>query len=246
MAKLLASSLLRTTLNGEIAVFRNSPIPLFSLARHGLTEYEVETPCWQGPDAAEQCLLEALTWRFKAAEYLDTSGFDKIAYIDADCLALRNIDHLFQDQIPITIQRERGRAITDDVFNGYLSDEELQTLKISGVNAGTIAWSADYFKESTQEWSKIFERTPSQHDKYRDQTSWNRLILDTPVRVGQFERDEIAFPFHLTPNYLDYSRASLVHFVGGSLNQKNALSFGLFMERFYHEQTGIYLDFLEP
>ena len=110
MAKLLCSSLLRQFWSGEIVVFRNSPQPLFPVERKGLEEVFVETPeVGQGKGAGQRCLKAALEYRFRAAEMLDPSRYEWMAYVDADCLALRNLDHLFTGGADILVQPEAGR-----------------------------------------------------------------------------------------------------------------------------------------
>ena len=89
MAKLLCSSLLRQFWSGEIVVFRNFAEPLFPVERKGLEEVFVELPDFgTGKAAGDACLAAALAYRFRAADRW-------MAYLDVDCLALRNSDHLF-------------------------------------------------------------------------------------------------------------------------------------------------------
>lgn len=66
-----------------------------------------------------------------------------------------------------------------------------------------------------RQWKEIFESQPARHADMRDQTAWNRLLLDTELRVMPFEHGEIQFPFHLDKGFLDYKQAALLHFVGG-------------------------------
>jgi hypothetical protein len=255
MAKLLCSSLLRQFWSGEIVVFRNFPEPLFPVERKGLEEVYVETPeVGEGKDAGKRCLAAALSFRFRASDWLDASRYEWMAYIDADAIALRNPDHLFAGEADILVQPEPGRKMAaSHVFNGYIGIGETLSpmrnawlgLDGNGINAGTFAVRSRHYHALMAEWQAIFDRKPPRHAEMRDQTAWNRLLLDTQLRALPFERGEIQFPFHLDKGYLDYKDAALLHFVGGGQRDKIDLAFALHMMRTYGDEGGLYLDLLE-
>ncbi len=255
MAKLLCASLLRHFWSGDIVVFRNFAEPLFPVQRPGLEEVFVETPEVEGSqNRGKACLLSALAYRFLAAEMIDPSPYEWIGYFDADCLGLRNLDHLFDSDADILVQPEAGRSMLHSrAFNGYigakesLQPERNQWLRAygHGINAGTVAIRARHYHEVMAQWREIFERTPARHPDMRDQTAWNRLLLDTTLRVGTFEKGEIMFPFHLNPGFLDYQHAALLHFVGGDQREKINLAFALHMMKTYGDAGGLLLDLLE-
>jgi hypothetical protein len=228
---------------------------LFPVERRGLEEVFVETPeVGQGKGAGERCLQAALEYRFRAAEMLDPSRYEWLAYLDADCLALRNLDHLFTGEADILVQPEAGRSMRDShVFNGYLPlgdpcvPHRNHWLAASGdgVNAGTFAVRGRHYASVMQQWLEIFERTPPRHAEMRDQTAWNRLLLDTDLRARPFERGEIMFPFHLDKGFLDYKQAALLHFVGGEQSDKIDLAFALHLMRTYGDPGGLFFDLLE-
>jgi hypothetical protein len=255
MAKLLCSSLLRQFWSGEIVVFRNFAQPLFPVERKGLEEVFVETPeVGEAHGAGERCLKAALEYRFRAAEMLDASRYEWMAYLDADCLALRNLDHLFAGEADILVQPEPGRKMADShVFNGYIGHDEKLSPKRNawlaaagdGINAGSFAVRAERYGEVMVQWKEIFDSQPSRHADMRDQTAWNRLLLDTELRVRPFERGEILFPFHLDKGFLDYKQAALLHFVGGEQRDKIDLAFALHLMKTYGDSGGLFLDLLE-
>jgi hypothetical protein len=236
-------------------VFRNFPEPLFPVERKGLEEVFVETPeVGEGRGAGERCLKAALEYRFRAAEMLDPGCYRWMAYLDADCLALRNLDHLFAGDADILVQPEAGRKMADShVFNGYIgAEEELSPLRNAwlaapgdGINAGTFAVRAERYAEVMVRWKEIFESAPPRHAEMRDQTAWNRLLMGTELRVQPFERGEIRFPFHLDKGFLDYKQAALLHFVGGEQRDKIDLSFALHLMKTYGDPGGLFLDLLE-
>ncbi|MEN8695197.1 MAG: hypothetical protein ABF334_10345 [Akkermansiaceae bacterium] len=247
MAKILVSSLLRTMWSGDIIVFSNSPIPMFPVGRPGLQEVYCKQPTWKidQPNNVTECLNKSLEWRFKSHHLIETKGYDKIIYLDCDCLCLRNLDHLFANDWDVLVQREKGRSIQDRVFSGYLSNKELSELSCDGINAGTIAVKASLFHEFMKSWQKAYEASPSQHEEFRDQTALNRLILDLDLRVKDFERGEVCFPFHIDTHYRDFRDAALLHMVGEGQREKIDFAFAFYMAAFFNDGQGVFLDFLE-
>ena len=256
MSKLLCSSLLRGFWSGEILVIRNFAQPLFPVERKGLSEIYIETPDFgTGEEAGKRCLKAALEARFLAGQWItNPEQYDWICYLDADCLALRDVEHLFAGDADLLVQPERGRNVFSDmVFNGYLEGGaggvsargRNSWLGRDGINAGTFAVRGNKFEEVMQEWKRIHDSQPVRHKEFRDQTAFNKLLLETELRVKPFERGEIMFPFHLDKGFLDYRDAALLHFVGGKQKDKIDLSFALHMMRTYGEEGGLFLDLLE-
>lgn len=256
MSKLLCSSLLRGFWSGEILVIRNFAQPLFPVERKGLSEIYIETPDFgTGEEAGKRCLKAALESRFLAGQWItNPEQYDWICYLDADCLALRDVEHLFAGDADLLVQPERGRNVFSDmVFNGYLEGGaggvsargRNSWLGRDGINAGTFAVRGNKFEEVMQEWKRIHDSQPVRHKEFRDQTAFNKLLLETELRVKPFERGEIMFPFHLDKGFLDYRDAALLHFVGGKQKDKIDLSFALHMMRTYGEEGGLFLDLLE-
>ncbi len=253
MSKLLVSSLLRGFWAGEIVVFRNFETPLFPVERKGLEEVFVPTPdLGEGTEAGKRCLKEALEARFRAVDWIvEPERFDWIAYLDADCLALRDLEHLFAGEADLLVQPERDRPLASEtVFNGYLETSEPKSarngwLGREGINAGTFAVRGSKFRQLMEEWRRIYESDPIRHGEFRDQTAFNRLLLDSDLRIQPFERGEIQFPFHLDKGFLDYRQAALLHFVGGKQRDKVDLAFALHMMRTYGDESGLFLDLLE-
>src|SRR5690606_33082719 len=110
---------------------------------------------------------------------------------------LRDVEHLFAGDADLLVQPERGRSMRDSaVFNGYLDLEEAGDppprsrngwLGRDGINAGTFAVRGEKFAEVMAEWRHIYESGPPRHADFRDQTAFNRLLLDTDLRVKPFE-----------------------------------------------------------
>ncbi len=157
LGKLLASSLLRTFFDGDVVVFRNSAAAYFQVERRGLAEVEVEGPSGkfelnssssrkQGGSFA----VEAWNWKYRARKELDVRGYDKVMYVDADCLALRNVDHLLEGDWDIAYQPQ-AHAVHYNVFNAFLTKEEMaESARVAGREKGRLAPSeADEANDSS-------------------------------------------------------------------------------------------------
>jgi hypothetical protein len=241
LAKLLGSSLLRTWFNGDVVIFRNTEHPLFPVERAGLQEVYIKTPDFQS--AAD--VQEAWRYKFRVREYLDADGYDKVLFVDSDCLTLRNLDHLLDGDWDIRWYPE-SRKLVDPVFNCVLTDQEIQRWRDRpGANSGTLAVRGALFQEVLAEWERI-DLGPTTRKRFcSDQGSWNRLLLDTRLRTRRFERGEIQFPLCLHPSFHEWKHAALVHAIGGTLREKMRFLWGLYMQTFYYDDRGTMLNLLE-
>lgn len=248
MVQMLGASAARTYLEGDLYVIRNTEEPLFRVERKGIEEIFVQTP------ALEHQALADLgnAWKFRATEVLSpemVGGYDAVMFIDADCLILRNLDHLFAgDDWDILYQPEPGRSMRDPVFSGYLTDEEMKASRF-GINAGTWAVRAGIYHDVMAAWAAIMEREPVRDPRWRDQTAWNRLILDAESvygwRARAFEAHEIQFPLHLDLDWKRYKDAAIVHCVGGNTLEKLQFMFGMYMQTFFHDPKGTMVTLLD-
>ncbi len=256
MAKMLASSLLRTHFGGDILVLRNSPEPLFRVERKGLDEIYIETREISGLKGAE----EAWCWKYRARQFIDGSKYDKVVFLDADSLALRNIDHLLEGEFDVAHMPERTLNIDLPQFAAFLTDEEVTTLKRPGVNSGTLAVRGEIFAEVMEAWERIDTGPVRQRRTCLDQGSWNRLVLDAeaartgarpnvsgvpPWKTIPFERGEVQFPMYLDPKWSDYREAALVHCLGGDTREKLRFMFGLWMKTFFFDDVSTMVNLLE-
>jgi hypothetical protein len=225
LTRLLVTSLLRTGWHGRITVFRNTARPILPEAHPAVTEIVLKAQ----PSSEWH---RTMSWKYRLRDQLDLSGIGKVLYLDCDCLALRSLNQLMLGSWDIYTAPEPGR-ITEFPFNGYLTDAEMKSLRHApGLNAGTFGIRASRFREVMATWEKIHGREPRRKFKNRNQHSWNRLILDTPLRHRPFAQGEVQFPFLHRANYLDYRRAALVHAADRSPEEKLAFLFGLWMEVF--------------
>jgi hypothetical protein len=98
LGKTQVSSLLRFFFHGEIIVWRNFSEPLYPVARVGLHEIEFtpNSPFKKDADLGEIAANSKLKLAVSLAEH--ASRYSWIILADNDILALRNWDHLFENQ----------------------------------------------------------------------------------------------------------------------------------------------------
>jgi hypothetical protein len=225
MARLLVTSLIRTAWHGRIVVFRTHNRPVLPEGHPGLQEILVDA----APDAIWH---RTVSWKYRLRDQLDLSGIGKVLFLDCDCLALRSLNHLMAGRWDIYTAPEPGR-IVEFPFNGYLTDAEMTALKDRpGLNSGTIGVQAECYHAVMAEWERLDAREQLRPSKYRNQHSWNRLILDTSLRHRDFAAGELQYPFLHRAVYLDYRRAAIVHAADRTAEEKLSLLYGLWVEAF--------------
>jgi hypothetical protein len=254
MARMLGASMARTFFGGDFLIVRNSPEPLFLVQREGLREYYVEVEEAPASDfeggakaEAERRTRVAMEWKAVVAEEVigeTVEDYSWVLFVDVDCLALRNLDHLFQgheEEVGILYQAEAERRIQESVFNGYLSHDEMRGLSRNGINSGTLAVRADLYREVMAEWLRIQRTKPQRPTQWAEQGAWNRLVLDAAKHgwtARPFEAHEIQFPLHLDKDWKKYREAALLHCLGGTQAEKIEFMFGMYMQKFFHDPKG--------
>jgi hypothetical protein len=135
----------------------------------------LETPPMFGQERAE------FSWSYKhrVAELIDPEPYEKILFLDADCLALRNIDHLLEGAWDIRYQTERGLPMNTGHYNACLTEPEMAIAATrDGINSGTLAVRAAVFHEVMREWGRLDAERPLRETGFHDQASWNKLVLN--------------------------------------------------------------------
>ena len=242
MAKFLVLSLLRTHFDGDIVVFKNTREPLFMVARAGVREIFVETP----PPEDEGFWDHAQSWKFRVSQHLDVAGYDKVLFLDADCLALRSLDPLLEGDWDLGVYAEPGSRANQLWFNCFISPEEAPLLTCEGINGGTLAVRADRYHEVMTEWERI-HLGPTQRPRFfADQAALTRLVIDTDLRTRRFTRSELTTPFAYDPRAEDYLASRLVHLAGTvNFDTKLRFMFGLYMNTFFFDQQATLMHILD-
>jgi hypothetical protein len=244
MAKFLVLSLLRNRFDGDIVVFKNTPAPLFMVPRAGVREVLIDA----GLPAQDEDFWDfAQAWKFRVRDRLDVAGYDKVLFLDADCLALAPLgDLLAGDDWDLAYYAEPGSRATARWFNCFIPEDEALHLDHEGVNGGLLAVRADRYHEVMREWERIHFGPAPRPKFFTDQAALTRLVLDTPLRRRPFARDEVATPFSYDPRPQQYFGARLVHLAGCTdFDQKLRFMFGLYMNTFFFDRQASLLHILD-
>lgn len=239
MGKLLVSSLLRTGFGGDIMIFHNHALPFFPTGRSGVTEHFV--------DPASVCarISEAgCRFKYEAREWIDASRYDHILYLDSDCLAFRNIDHLLIDPEHEVTYLEEYDTLPRVQFQGHFGDEELARPEIGerrGSNAGIWRVRADVYESVCAEMLALYDVPPVKRRFWGDQAQWNRLLIDRGEACAHFPFEEAMIN---TGHFDNWTRA-LVHFPGMNYKERLSLMFGAFAYRFYGDGAPVLVDLME-
>lgn len=246
LAKMLGSSVVRTGFSGDMAIFRNTEAPIFAAGRPGIEEVLLPTPPLEGSPLADH----ARSWKPHVTGFIEPDNYAWIVFLDADCLCLRNIDHLLSErQGDILYQPDRRRRITEAPFHAYLTEEEMTAAAPrQGISSGTWAVRGHCFAAVMEAFAGIMQRPPQRGSHWLEQGAWNRLILDAAAhgwRAEAFEPHEIQFPLSADPDWNLYRDAAIVHASGPSVMDRIPFLFGLYMQRFFWDRPGTLLNLLE-
>ncbi len=247
MAKLLVGSLQRTFFTGDIVIFRNTPEPIFLSQRQGVEEVFL-------PESHEGW-AQSMEWKWKVLEKLEVEKYHHILYVDCDCLALRNLDHLCAGDWDFFYQPEANK-VDQWTYNCFLTDDMMQSEKWRhGANGGTVGFRGSKCREIVRKWGEIAQCLPEPGRTAwgKDQAALNRLIIDAPKygwRRRAFERGEIQFPLLHNPHWRSYMTAALLHAATGeqlnSPEKKLQFLYGIFVQRFLYRGDAGMIDLFEP
>jgi hypothetical protein len=245
LVRFLIATLLRTRWSGDIMVFRNHEQPIFPnklginevlVPRKGLTESEHIEDAW--------------CWKYRVREYIDASQYDMIMFLDDDCMALRNLDHLLdvRREVDVLYQTE-NLPIWKGQFSAFLTDDEMK-MRRKGINSGQLAVRGSVFQDVMTAWEERDTAEVTQMPGCFDQASWNRLILDCdygklPWNAKHFERGEVRFPLHCDPAWSEYTKGALVHTMGVGSDRKLQFSLGLYTSTFFYDNSMSLFNILE-
>src|SRR4030095_8969212 len=178
MAKFLVLSLLRTRFDGDIVVFKNSPKPLFALPRPQVREVLVRT----NRPRSERFGDYAQSWKFRVREHLHVAEYDKVLFLDADCLALRNINPLLNGDWDLAFYREHGSSVGMRLFNAFISDQEAEEMDCEGLSGGVVGVRAALYQKTMRDWERIHFGPGVRRKSFTDQAAWTRLVIQRGLK----------------------------------------------------------------
>ena len=242
MAKMLVSSIFRTGFSGDVLVLTNYEHRLFEHGRSNLEEISLDSTQISPGEMGR----EIFNFKYRSRHFVPSDRYEKIMFVDCDCLFLKNPDGLLADDAEIMFSEEPFTKITDIYFNAYLTELEMETLVAPGINAGLWWVSGHRFQEVLEEWERIDSLPYVRGGGCPDQQSLVRLLLDTKLQTKPFRLGvDVGYPFAETRKAWAFAEASLLHYLSGPRTRKVSYMFGDYMRHFHAETAPALLHFID-
>ena len=230
----MTSSLVRHIWDGAIHILRNQPEPLFPTGREGLWE-EVDSSFDEHANFIE--LDPAQTSNYRTSDQaaarnllLDYCGnlkiaeFEWILLADADCITLRNLDHLFDKSTDLLTLTDKESGMPDPGF---------------------IAVHSRVFHDFICQWQEVQNSTTESLKAFSEGQLIHKIISNNNWRSRDFERGEVVRASSPETLVTDIAQAAVIHFGGLPPAQKKNLAFALHMMSVYNNDEGVFFDMLE-
>ena len=242
MAKMLVLSIFRTGYSGDVLILTNFPHRVFEYGRRRLREMSFDT------SRVDPAALSAEAQRFKfgARDYINTAKYEKIMFIDCDCLCMHNPDSLLVGKEDIAYTLETFSKMNLPGNNAYLETKEMRRVARPSINSGTWWVRARHFKKVMTEWERIDSRPPRRRKICGDQPAWVRFLLDTPLRKRAFAYDrEVKFPACEKRAAPDFDECVIQHCCGTAALTKLKHLYSAYQRRFHAETIFAMLSFVD-
>jgi hypothetical protein len=242
MAKMLVSSIFRAGFSGKVLILTNCEHRVFEYGRLNVEEMSLDTGGIDRSDLATQ----AQQFKYRARRFVDLTLYQKVMFVDCDCLFLKNPDDLFERDADLAFSEETFTRMNEPGNNAYFTEQELGTLDKPGINSGIWWVRVIHYDEVMKEWERIDATPPVRTKACGDQPAWARLLRDTQLRCKAFQYNAAVFyPFFEERKAQDFASATVLHYCGVPRTRKVAHMFGEYMRRFHAETTPVFLNFLD-
>lgn len=245
LAKLLASSVVRSGFSGEMVIFHNARQPIFPLGRSSVREERIDVS--QSASHAGQMTISKIEARWSLKHQVSSIlhrdyDWQRLLFLDADCLVTGPLSSLVEGEWELAVYREPGQTVNSDQFNCFLTDDEMNNLTSEGINSGAFCVDRSVSEAFFRAWASAERLPPQRRRTCSDQASLNRVVLDHDFQLHEFSAF-VSMPFH-TDTTKRFGTV-VTHWVGGSEMRKLQASFGLFMETYFFDPSVTLFNLLE-
>lgn len=248
LAKLLASSIIRSGFTGEMVVFHNGEEPLFKSRREGLFEMGVDLPEDPGTITEDTVLtVPEQRWALKhrvSSILLEEFSWDRLLFIDADCLVVGPLGPVFEGDFELAVYREPRQPMTRLSFNCFLTEEEMSGLNVEGINSGIFCMDRSVAPDFFSSWEEASARKEQRTRACTDQAALNRVVLDKGYRLKEFG-NLVSMPYHTDMGRCAESGKSIIHWIGLTGYGKLQASFGKYMEKYLFDPSLTLFNLME-
>lgn len=243
MTKMLVSSIFRTGFSGDVLILTNYEHRVFEHGRHNLKEIALDAT--QIPPG--EIGREILNFKYRSRHFIPAERYEKVMFVDCDCLFLRNPDELLAGDSEIMFAEETCGDITDRFHNAFLTKKEMKTLDAHSINGGFYWIAGHRFQEVMAEWERIDALPHLRGDGWGpDQQSWVRLLLDTKLRKKPFRYDvDVRYPTVETRPVPAYDEAVILHYLATPRTRKLSYMFGDYLRHFHGATAAALLHLID-
>ncbi len=242
MAKMLISSIFRSGYSGRVVAFTNSAHKLYEYGRLGLKEHTLpitvptNSTTWPASSRIKHCI----------DEYLTVADYDTVMFLNYDCLCLKNPEPLFRDGLDIGFAVKPAIGITNDEFNAYLTQHEIEHLSRPAMNAGVWWIRGKYVSEVLTQWTSIDAERPQRRKVGGSQPAWNRVLLDTKLRAAPLDLvSAVRYPLSERRSEREFQAAYLTQYDGHQVTENLAHMMGAYIRRFHSDSCYSLLRLLD-
>lgn len=228
MVRLLVSSITSSGFDGDVLVITNSKERLFKAKRIRIRE--VSLP----PSITEQQSFATTvkSLRYRASKYFNPLSYDKIMYVDCDCLFIRNPATLLAYHFDLMYSQDSWKRLSSPWHLLPLAIRASDTFVGSGPNDGFWWVRAGIYNKLMAHVERAMLQTvrelPSNTDLFS--VAWTQVLIETSYQIAPIPLNSIRSPEmeKLTLGQLD--KATLLHFTGSQrpLQQKLSHMIGVF------------------
>lgn len=233
-ARMLVASLKRSGFKGDIKIIHNGDTEIFDHPHPEVEEIGIDVPA-----STAHCYRV----KFRARDLLSTEGYDWVMFLDTDFIVSCSLDGWFAGSEIIRFATEPSFNIDGPQFNGFLTDEEMVSLKREGINSGAFVVRADHFHEVMSRWEEL-DALDSPRCKLGDQHAWNRLLVDTVLPTKVLADPEVSY-FYRNSHFMEMLKAPVLHFCGIDNGERTLAMQAKFISHFHTDGDGTLIRLLE-
>ena len=251
IAKVCAASLARNLPVADIRIARPEKAldagGLFRVEKAGIMEMPVPQ------DAEEEAMPAPWAWLETPT---DTAAYPWVLNIGSGSIALRSVDHLLTGDADILWAPMPGVPVTAERCGHFLKDEERSAgYRVEypfsrpykfAASAEVWAVRGPHFRTVMEQWRKIALGGNLQCRVPPIESAWNRLLMDTPLKVARFEKNEVQFPSLSEANFLTWKDSCILNVRDWPKEAQAKFLQAWFYGTFFADETGLFLEIVEP
>lgn len=240
MAALLARSILKMGFRGDVMIFRNSRQRVIDPPHSQVTEMKVRF------SSEAEFVLDAQQSKYRLRRFIKAEEYDKVMFVDCDCLFLKDPERLFNAPVDVMFAQEPFNTITCAGNNAYLTDEEMRVWRAPAINSGLLWVRGTFYQELFDEWERVDSQPPLRFKVSGDQQAWVRVVRNCRLKTRPFQFDlDVRYPCIERRTSHEFSKATVLHFAAAPPQVKAAFMLGMYLQWFEPTKAPTLLPWLD-